>query len=150
MGKKAGGADRDRTGDLLTASQALSQLSYSPTLPALVFFYFQRFNFSLPASLTQDVIFDSPARRHRLSLSARLFKSLDRLPHSVGIAVQILQSRLDAAMAQDSHDVGEPHSPAERLAHHDRGRRVPEAVEGEVRNPPLLDVREIRTGIDFS
>lgn len=25
-----GGADRDRTGDLLTASQALSQLSYSP------------------------------------------------------------------------------------------------------------------------
>ncbi len=25
-----GGADRDRTDDLLTASQALSQLSYSP------------------------------------------------------------------------------------------------------------------------
>ena len=30
-GKTGGGADRDRTGDLLTASQALSQLSYSPT-----------------------------------------------------------------------------------------------------------------------
>ena len=29
--EKNGGADRDRTGDLLTASQALSQLSYSPT-----------------------------------------------------------------------------------------------------------------------
>ncbi len=27
-----GGADEDRTRDLLTASQALSQLSYSPTL----------------------------------------------------------------------------------------------------------------------
>jgi hypothetical protein len=27
-----GGADGDRTRDLLTASQALSQLSYSPTL----------------------------------------------------------------------------------------------------------------------
>ena len=26
-----GGADQGRTGDLLTASQALSQLSYSPT-----------------------------------------------------------------------------------------------------------------------
>jgi hypothetical protein len=26
----AGGADRDRTGDLLVANQALSQLSYSP------------------------------------------------------------------------------------------------------------------------
>jgi hypothetical protein len=30
-GKTGGGADRVRTGDLLTASQALSQLSYSPT-----------------------------------------------------------------------------------------------------------------------
>jgi hypothetical protein len=30
-GEIGGGADRDRTGDLLTASQALSQLSYSPT-----------------------------------------------------------------------------------------------------------------------
>ena len=27
-----GGADRDRTGGLLVANQALSQLSYSPTL----------------------------------------------------------------------------------------------------------------------
>ena len=27
---KSGGADRDRTGDLLLAKQALSQLSYSP------------------------------------------------------------------------------------------------------------------------
>ena len=27
---KAGGAGRDRTGDLLSANQALSQLSYSP------------------------------------------------------------------------------------------------------------------------
>ncbi len=31
MGKKDSGADGDRTHDLLTASQALSQLSYSPT-----------------------------------------------------------------------------------------------------------------------
>ena len=31
MGKTDGGADGDRTHDLLTASQALSQLSYSPT-----------------------------------------------------------------------------------------------------------------------
>ena len=30
---KIGGAERDRTVDLLTASQALSQLSYSPTKP---------------------------------------------------------------------------------------------------------------------
>ena len=29
---KRGGADRDRTDDLLSAIQALSQLSYSPTL----------------------------------------------------------------------------------------------------------------------
>jgi hypothetical protein len=29
---KAGGADRDRTGDLMLAKHALSQLSYSPTL----------------------------------------------------------------------------------------------------------------------
>ena len=29
--RKNGGAERDRTVDLLTASQALSQLSYSPT-----------------------------------------------------------------------------------------------------------------------
>ena len=29
--KLCGGANRDRTGDLLTAIQALSQLSYSPT-----------------------------------------------------------------------------------------------------------------------
>ena len=28
---KAGGADRDRTGDLMLAKHALSQLSYSPT-----------------------------------------------------------------------------------------------------------------------
>ncbi len=31
MWKTDGGADGDRTHDLLTASQALSQLSYSPT-----------------------------------------------------------------------------------------------------------------------
>ena len=30
-----GGADRDRTGGLLVANQALSQLSYSPFNPAL-------------------------------------------------------------------------------------------------------------------
>ena len=29
---KSGGADRDRTGDLLLAKQALSQLSYSPMI----------------------------------------------------------------------------------------------------------------------
>ena len=29
---KAGGAGRDRTGDLLNANQALSQLSYSPSV----------------------------------------------------------------------------------------------------------------------
>ena len=29
---KGGGADRDRTDDLLNAIQALSQLSYSPTI----------------------------------------------------------------------------------------------------------------------
>jgi hypothetical protein len=29
-----GGADRDRTGDLMLAKHALSQLSYSPTLAA--------------------------------------------------------------------------------------------------------------------
>ena len=29
--EKSGGADRDRTDDLLNAIQALSQLSYSPT-----------------------------------------------------------------------------------------------------------------------
>jgi hypothetical protein len=28
--EKAGGRDRDRTGDLLVANEALSQLSYSP------------------------------------------------------------------------------------------------------------------------
>ena len=33
-GETDGGADQDRTGDLLTASQALSQLSYSPTMRA--------------------------------------------------------------------------------------------------------------------
>ena len=32
---KAGGAGRDRTGDLLNANQALSQLSYSPGLAGL-------------------------------------------------------------------------------------------------------------------
>src|SRR3546814_4978426 len=31
-----GGADRDRTGDLLLAKQALSQLSYSPRQPTAV------------------------------------------------------------------------------------------------------------------
>ena len=31
MGLSGGGADQDRTGDLLNAIQALSQLSYSPT-----------------------------------------------------------------------------------------------------------------------
>ena len=30
-GGKAGGASRDRTGDLLVANQALSQLSYGPS-----------------------------------------------------------------------------------------------------------------------
>jgi hypothetical protein len=30
MGDRAGGAERDRTDDLLNANQALSQLSYSP------------------------------------------------------------------------------------------------------------------------
>ena len=30
FGLQAGGAGRDRTGDLLSANQALSQLSYSP------------------------------------------------------------------------------------------------------------------------
>jgi hypothetical protein len=33
-GGKAGGASRDRTGDLLVANQALSQLSYGPLLNA--------------------------------------------------------------------------------------------------------------------
>ena len=33
-----GGADEDRTRDLLTASQALSQLSYSPTRRKLAIF----------------------------------------------------------------------------------------------------------------
>ena len=33
---KSGGADGDRTRDLLTASQALSQLSYSPNLPLII------------------------------------------------------------------------------------------------------------------
>ena len=32
-GEPVGGADRDRTGDLLVANQALSQLSYSPGCP---------------------------------------------------------------------------------------------------------------------
>ena len=31
-GRKTGGASRDRTGDLLLAKQALSQLSYGPSL----------------------------------------------------------------------------------------------------------------------
>src|SRR5438477_3195563 len=31
-GREAGGASRDRTGDLLVANQALSQLSYGPSL----------------------------------------------------------------------------------------------------------------------
>ena len=30
---RIGGAGRDRTGDLIVANDALSQLSYSPTLP---------------------------------------------------------------------------------------------------------------------
>jgi hypothetical protein len=34
---KFGGADRDRTGGLLVANQALSQLSYSPLTPATGF-----------------------------------------------------------------------------------------------------------------
>src|SRR6267378_3581330 len=34
---QVGGADRDRTGGLLVANQALSQLSYSPINPALTF-----------------------------------------------------------------------------------------------------------------
>jgi hypothetical protein len=33
--RKAGGAGRDRTGDLLNANQALSQLSYSPFYPSV-------------------------------------------------------------------------------------------------------------------
>ena len=33
---KVGGAKEDRTPDLLRARQALSQLSYSPSLPSLV------------------------------------------------------------------------------------------------------------------
>jgi hypothetical protein len=32
VGSRIGGANRDRTGDLLHAMQALSQLSYSPTI----------------------------------------------------------------------------------------------------------------------
>jgi hypothetical protein len=32
---RSGGADRDRTGDLLLAKQALSQLSYSPLKPVI-------------------------------------------------------------------------------------------------------------------
>ena len=32
---RVGGADRDRTGDLLNAIQALSQLSYSPISPRI-------------------------------------------------------------------------------------------------------------------
>ncbi len=35
-GGKAGGASRDRTGDLLVANQALSQLSYGPRLLAKI------------------------------------------------------------------------------------------------------------------
>ena len=35
--RKLGGADRDRTGGLLVANQALSQLSYSPMNPATSF-----------------------------------------------------------------------------------------------------------------
>ena len=31
-GREAGGASRDRTGDLLVANQALSQLSYGPVV----------------------------------------------------------------------------------------------------------------------
>jgi hypothetical protein len=31
LAEKIGGADRDRTGGLLVANEALSQLSYSPT-----------------------------------------------------------------------------------------------------------------------
>jgi hypothetical protein len=34
VGSLIGGADRDRTGGLLVANQALSQLSYSPNLVA--------------------------------------------------------------------------------------------------------------------
>src|SRR5436305_4586508 len=33
---RTGGAGRDRTGDLLNANQALSQLSYSPFLPVIL------------------------------------------------------------------------------------------------------------------
>ena len=33
IGAGAGGANRDRTGDLLLAKQALSQLSYGPSFP---------------------------------------------------------------------------------------------------------------------
>ena len=35
-GREAGGASRDRTGDLLVANQTLSQLSYGPSLKSLV------------------------------------------------------------------------------------------------------------------
>jgi hypothetical protein len=37
--KNFGGADRDRTDDLLNAIQALSQLSYSPTILYRVWLY---------------------------------------------------------------------------------------------------------------
>ena len=42
MGEFSGGADGDRTHDLLTASQALSQLSYSPTEG---FLYYKKISF---------------------------------------------------------------------------------------------------------
>ena len=39
-----GGADRDRTGGLLVANQALSQLSYSPNCKVSLFQSFEGFN----------------------------------------------------------------------------------------------------------
>ena len=43
LGQIIGGADRDRTGGLLVANQALSQLSYSPNRSSFKFPRFSKF-----------------------------------------------------------------------------------------------------------
>ena len=55
---KPGGADRDRTGGLLVANQALSQLSYSPTASFKVsrFQSFKVFETLKPATLKPDFL----------------------------------------------------------------------------------------------
>ena len=70
--RESGGADRDRTGDPLLAKQALSQLSYSPSL-------------SSPARRRDDETAGDPARTwmtRKSAISWWVWMDLNHRPHA--------------------------------------------------------------------